>query len=136
MLCGWPRLSTFKLRCCQTGIKRKSAMALLSTAVKAPKSKAQERLEIESQVDDFLRQGGKVESVQTGVSGKELGARLPPATFQQPKMTRTPLVDEIRAIEARRKLRNTPKRPKPKSPRKVLITDDFGEPLRWSWRES
>lgn len=103
--------------------------------MKAPKSKTQERLEIERQIDDYLRQGGRVQSVEPGVSGKELGARLPPVCFQEPKLTRTPLVEEVRAIEARRRPSATPKISKPKAPRKVLITDDFGEPLRWSWRD-
>jgi hypothetical protein len=116
--------------------KEDYAKALPSAAVRAPKSKTQERLEIERQVQDFLRQGGQVQSVQPGVSGKELGARLPPVSFQQPKMTRTSLIEEVRAIEARRHPSSAPKRPQSKSPRKVLITDDFGEPLRWRWRES
>jgi hypothetical protein len=109
--------------------------APLSIAVKTPKSKAQERLEIESQIEEFLREGGMVQSVERGISGRELGAKLPPVAFQQPRMTRTPLVEEIKAIEARRKPGATPKRPQSRQPKRVLITDDFGEPLRWSWQE-
>lgn len=103
--------------------------------MKAPKSKAQERLEIEHQIQEFLREGGMVQPVERGVSGRELGAKLPPVAFQQPKTTRTPLVEEIRAIEARRRPAPSPKRLRPQQPKRVLITDDFGEPLRWSWQE-
>ncbi|MCW8195000.1 hypothetical protein F6455_09400 [Proteobacteria bacterium 005FR1] len=103
--------------------------------MKPPKSKAQERLEIERQIEEFLREGGAVQSVERGISGRELGSKLPPVSFQQPRMTRTPLVEEIKAIEARRKPSTTLKRPSSRQPKRVLITDDFGEPLRWSWQE-
>lgn len=105
--------------------------------MKAVKSKAQERLEIERQINLYLQQGGKVDAVQRGVSGRDVGAyKLPPISFEQSKETRTPLVEQIRAIEARRSRRPTPKTLKHKRPRRVLITDDFGEPLRWSWRDA
>ncbi|MEX1032296.1 MAG: hypothetical protein WDZ30_02960 [Cellvibrionaceae bacterium] len=107
-----------------------------SIDVKAAKSKAQERREIEHQIEHFLQHGGKVHAVEQGISGRELGGyKLTPAIFQRPKEPRTPLVEEIRAIEARRIRRLAPA-PKRKRPHRVLITDDFGEPLRWSWRDN
>lgn len=103
--------------------------------MKAIKSKAQERVEIEHQVRFFLRNGGKVQSIEPGISGREIGAYPPPpVSFCGPKEPRTLLLAEVQAIEARKH-----KPPKPavarKQPKRVLITDDFGEPLRWSWQD-
>lgn len=107
--------------------------------MKSFKSKAQERKEIEEQTLLFLKSGGKVVSVERGVSGETAEKRKPPSTIFSTgtKTDRTPLTAEIQAIEARRQsLRQGKKTLKPKrGPRRVLIKDDFGEPLRWSWRE-
>lgn len=103
--------------------------------MKVLKSKYQEQREIEHQIRFYLRTGGKIESVDRGISGREVGSfALPPANFQEPKGSRTLLVEEVKAIEARKHkpVKLTTPRPKPK---RVLITDDFGEPLRWSWEE-
>lgn len=106
--------------------------------MKAVKSKAQERLEIERQIDHYLQHGGKVHCVEPGVSGREMGVyqKISPVTFRQSPAPRTPLVEEVRAIEARRKRSGAPLKARPKGPRRVLIKDDFGEPLRWSWRDA
>lgn len=106
--------------------------------MKPMKSKAQERREIQQQIDAYLQRGGAVESVAAGVSGREAGSyKLPQVSFSQAPATRTPLVEEIRAIEARRRQSRSPApRMAPPRPRRVLIRDDFGEPLRWSWSES
>ena len=108
-------------------------------SVKALKSKAQERKEIEYQIQFYLQQGGEVQVVESGVSGRPLGAyALPPVAFNQPREPRTLLVNEVKAIDSRRyKLtQQSPAKKSPSKPRKVLITDDFGEPLRWSWQDS
>lgn len=85
----------------------------------------------------FLERGGKVVSVDRGVSGEIVGSRkLPASTFATGQKTeRTLLTDEVKAIEARRQsMRQDKKLSKPKrGPRRILIKDDFGEPLRWSW---
>lgn len=107
--------------------------------VKAFKSKAQERQEIEQQTHLFLKRGGKVVPVDRGVSGETIENRKMPATTFSggEKSERTPLTDEIKAIEARRQsMRQSKKLAKPKrGPRRILIRDDFGEPLRWSWKD-
>jgi hypothetical protein len=107
--------------------------------MKALKSKAQERREIEHQIRFYLQQGGEVQTVENGVSGRPFGSySATPVTFNQPREPRTLLVNEVKAIDARRS-RPSPRASssiKPKSkPRKVLITDDFGEPIRWSWKD-
>lgn len=104
--------------------------------MRAVKSKAQERREIELQINQYLQHGGKVEAVERGISGRDAGAgKLPSISFQEPREARTPLLEQIRAIEARRSRPPTSKSAKPRHPRRVLITDDFGEPLRWSWQD-
>lgn len=105
--------------------------------MKAVKSKAQERLEIQFQINHYLQHGGRVEAVERGISGRDSGTyALPPHSFQEPKESRTPLGEQIRAIEARRGRRAPPKTSRSKRPQRVLLTDDFGEPLRWSWRDA
>lgn len=104
--------------------------------MKPTKSKAQERREIEQQIQDFLQGGGEVQPVAPGVSGREPGSyRLPSVSFDGPKFDRTPLLEEIKAIEARRGGVNRKPMAR-KGPRRILITDDFGEPLRWSWKDN
>lgn len=103
--------------------------------MKALKSKSEERREIENQIQSFLQSGGQIEAIAQGTSGRELGTyALPPVSFQKAKEPRTLLLEEVRAIEARKhkSIKPLPRRQKPK---RVLITDDFGEPLRWAWEE-
>ncbi len=108
--------------------------------IKAIKSKAQERQEIEYQIRFYLQKGGKVDQIESGISGRPLGGsfRAASVSFNQPRESRTLLVDEVKAIDARKtKPCNKPHQVHKKSsqPRKVLITDDFGEPLKWTWQE-
>ena len=107
--------------------------------MKAAKSKAQERKEIEFQIRHYLQEGGEVNFIESGISGRPIGSYpATPIAFDKSRETRTLLVEEVKAIEAR-KIRppsqssNTAKIVR--KPRKVLITDDFGEPLRWSWQD-
>lgn len=106
--------------------------------MKAVKSKAQESKEIECQVQFFLQHGGEVNIVESGVSGRPMGGpAIPTAAFNQPREQRTLLVDEVKAIDARRGKKSTkPPAKKISKPQKVLITDDFGEPIRWAWQEN
>ncbi|TQV71828.1 hypothetical protein FKG94_19485 [Exilibacterium tricleocarpae] len=101
--------------------------------MKPTKTKAQVRKEIGNQVRDFLAEGGKVEQLQPGVSGRDINQALP-VTFNQPKVKRTPLLEEIKALDAR-KGKHQPKVLAPKKPVKKLLHDDFGEPVRWVWLE-
>ena len=107
--------------------------------MKAIKSKNQERKEIENQIQFYLRRGGEVQQVESGVSGRPIGGSFSQSavSFNQPRESRTLLVDEVKAIDARRhKPAHSPAQTKKVSkPKKVLITDDFGEPLKWVWQE-
>lgn len=105
--------------------------------LKPPVSKAELRDELESQVDAFLRNGGQVSEIPRGVSGRDTAdGPLPSSAFagDEPREGRTYVNDVIAAIEARRKP-PLAARPKPRRPRKKIIYDDFGEPLRWVWEE-
>ncbi len=105
--------------------------------MKPVKTKAQIRDEIDSQIAAYLTQGGEVLAVPRGTSGREPTSHPPlPISFDRDQQHRTPVTEVISAIEERRQhkgqhksLRRAPK------PRKKLIYDDFGQPLRWQWVE-
>ncbi len=108
-----------------------------------PPTKADIRRELESQVDAFLRDGGEVQQVERGVSGRdsaEGALKAPPlADGELPRSERTYVPEVVAAIEQRRQSlskRQQSAANRRKKPRKVIIYDDFGEPLRWQWEES
>jgi hypothetical protein len=110
--------------------------------VKKPVSKAEIRNAIEAEMERFLKQGGEVENVATGISGKDPGD--PPLflnrrLFIEPREPRTQIPEVMAAIDARRKPRHQRsggrKRSRLPQPRRKIIYDDFGEPLRKVWVE-
>jgi len=106
--------------------------------VKKPISKANIRTDIECQVEAFLNHGGSINEVERGTSGRQSpqGPLKPQSTaFQQPRTERTYVTEVIAAIDQRRKAQSEIKKPKKRKPRKKMIYDDFGEPLRWEWVE-
>lgn len=96
------------------------------------------RQEMEEQLADYLRRGGKVQEIANGVSGREDAReplRLDRTSFDQKPQERTFLPDVVAAIDARsaeKKNRNKTSKPTPR-PQKKPIYDDFGEILRWEW---
>lgn len=104
--------------------------------------KPQIRKEIEAQVEDFLAQGGTVNRVERGISGREnVDGPLPGNTlFTEGKTNRTYVPDVVAALETRRKAKPpTPSKPNRKRDgqgRKVPIFDDFGEVVRWVWQDA
>jgi hypothetical protein len=108
--------------------------------VKKPVSKEDIRRELQQEVDQFLEQGGSVENVPQGTSGKDPGdppLYLNRRLFVEPRAERTHIPEVIAAIEARRKAkpRRGPQRKRSRTPqpRRKIIYDDFGEPLRKVW---
>lgn len=99
------------------------------------KTKKEIRQELEAQINAYLNSGGEIEGVAQGTSGRELGANLNNAIpLNSEKQTRTLLVDEIQALDERKKSKNsTSSKPEPHRPQKKIIYDDFGEPLREVW---
>ncbi|MBU2885016.1 hypothetical protein KO507_04450 [Gilvimarinus agarilyticus] len=107
--------------------------------MKLVKSKKEQRRELEAQIRAFQARGGTVSEVPRGQSGRDTVNSPLPHVFDkkaEPE-TRTPVSDEIAAIEERKKPQTSTKqsRPKQSRPRKKLIYDEFGEPLRWEWVE-
>ncbi len=77
-------------------------------------TKKEVRNELQQQIDDFLSNGGEVAAIDTGVSGREDPSVAPPShPFAKPKEKRTPVLDSLASIEARRKGGQTAT-PKPK----------------------
>jgi hypothetical protein len=105
-----------------------------------PPSKAELRRELERATQRFLNGGGAVTEVPTGTSAWQPGERPPPSQplFTQPRSERTPLNDVVAALEERRALkrsRREVKRSRKPAPRRKIIYDDFGEPLRQVWAD-
>lgn len=109
--------------------------------MKKPVSKADIRNELLQETERFLQRGGYVKEIPQGISGRNpedpplfLNRRL----FVEPRSPRTHIPEVVAAIEARRidkfRRKPPPKRRLP-HPRRKVIYDDFGEPLRRIWEE-
>lgn len=99
------------------------------------KTKKEIRQELDDEINQFLSSGGAIKDVEQGASGKELGANLNSAIpLNNGVQTRTPLTNEVNALDERKraKSQSTAKAP-PHRPKKKIIYDDFGEPLREVW---
>lgn len=100
-------------------------------------TKRQVRDQISAEVEAFLRRGGEVRELDRGESGLVNGNYNDRSLgFEKPKESRTPLNEVLKNIDQRRQEKRKPA-PKPKSrgPRKKVIYDDFGEPLRVIWED-
>lgn len=97
------------------------------------------RQQIEQQVLEYLGNGGEVVQIEKGTSAMSLdgsGERPTTSFFQQPKAERTPVVDVVTALEARRRpIRNIRSRTDPPQQQRVPLYDDFGEVVRCVWQE-
>jgi hypothetical protein len=102
-------------------------------------TKKQIRLDLEQQVNEFLHQGGDVQQIKRGVSGRHPGdppLKASNSFFSKAREERTYLPEVVAALEARRQEKSGKTKAKPPTaskPRKKMIYDDFGEPLRWEW---
>lgn len=104
-------------------------------------SKADIRDKLLQEIERFLEQGGSVNEIPCGISGKDPGD--PPLflnrrLFVEPRNPRTPIPEVVAAIEARRLQKFRQKSPQKRrlpSPRRKILYDDFGEPLRRIWSE-
>ncbi|WP_245929354.1 hypothetical protein [Agarilytica rhodophyticola] len=104
--------------------------------IKPTKTKAQASDELAEEVNKFLSSGGAVENIPTGISGNDKNVNLfATATHFEPKKDRTSVTEVVQELEARKKSNTSSGVKKSKGPRRKLITDDFGEPIRWVWEE-
>ncbi len=107
--------------------------------MKKPPSKAEMRRQLEQQIDTYVDQGGKVNQIQRGISGRSdtlapLGSNT---AFSEPRKERTSMHEVVASLEARRRPNaSTKPRPSPRrEPKKVAVYDDFGEIVRWVWSD-
>lgn len=106
-----------------------------SNIMKPTKTRRELHAELQAQIDSFLQEGGNVNEVPRGLSGRPYAQAPLLSIFEgQSPEDRTPIPEVVAAIEARRKPQPPPKHYKPR-PRKKVILDDFGQPLRWEWVE-
>lgn len=103
-------------------------------------TKAEIRAHLEKETTQFLDEGGRVDEIPRGLSGREDGqSMMPPSRslFIEPSIERTPIPEVVAAIESRRrsmlKRAAPPKRKRLTKRRRKTIYDDFGEPLRRVW---
>jgi len=103
--------------------------------MKPTKTRRELHQELDQQVEEFLRNGGAVHEVPRGLSGRPYAQTPLVSIFEGTSQEeRTPLPEVVAAIEAHRHP-STPAKPEHKKPRKKVILDDFGQPLRWEWVE-
>ena len=109
--------------------------------MKKPTSKADIRDALTAETERFLRQGGAVKEIPRGLSGTAPGDPPPflnRSLFVEPRKGRTLVPEVVAAIEERRQQkfsRKPSRKGRIAQPRKKVIYDDFGEPLRRVWVE-
>jgi hypothetical protein len=100
--------------------------------MKPLKTKAQVRAEIEQAMASYMAEGGEIKSVPRGLSGNPNNVNIFAQGFNgRTAEPRTLLVDTVKTIEARKHSG----KPKNIRPKRKLLKDDFGEPLRWVWED-
>jgi hypothetical protein len=97
-------------------------------------TKREIRQQMNSEVDKYLDTGGEVREFQRGESGL-INGRIDDRSsgFEQGKQQRTPLLEELKAVDERKKPASSASPIKSSRPRKKIIYDDFGEPVREVW---
>ena len=103
-------------------------------------TKAELRAQLDRETANYIAQGGEIRQVcqgETGLQGRDKPLHTP--IFNQPPTQRTPIDDVVAALDER-KLSNSSAAARAKTqrrsrPRKKVIYDDFGEPLRTVWVE-
>ena len=98
-------------------------------------SKNQLRNEIRRQTEEYLARGGSISQHAQGETGQPAGPSLAHPTFVsgEPRQTRTYLNDVTSALDARKRAAKKPPLVPRRRPKKKIIYDDFGEPLREVW---
>lgn len=101
-------------------------------------TKREVRSQLDQEIDDFLKQGGAVQEMPHGASGLVDGRYGQALTFEGGSEQRTPVNDALKNINQRKKqnrVKSAARPATPKKPRKKVIYDDFGEPVRVVWEE-
>lgn len=105
---------------------------------KLPTTKRETRDEINSQIEAYLKSKGEITQAEMGESGLVDGKyNTSHVGFNEPKKTRTPLNYIVATLEQRKQQKHVkpPTKPTRSGPRKKIIYDDFGDPIRWVWED-
>lgn len=105
-------------------------------------SKSELRDQLDAEVHQFLKKGGEIEQVEMGESGLIDGRyNLQKTGYERSTPTpqeRTPVHNLLATIDSRRNGKTSAPASKSKpssSPRKKVIYDDFGDPVRTIWTD-
>ena len=92
--------------------------------------------QMQQEISQFFEQGGEVHEFERGESAL-INGKLDDRSsgFGQGRKKRTPLNDELKAVDERKKSPAPPVVQKVRRPYKKIIYDDFGEPIREVWVE-
>ena len=108
-------------------------------AVKKIPTKADIRAELQQQVDCYTREGGEIQQIPSGISGRENPLEsIKTPLFTDQKTDRTPVPEIVAALDSRKNKKTTKTksentRAEQTRPKEKIIYDDFGEPLRKVW---
>lgn len=101
-------------------------------------SKGSMRDELRKKTEEFLKRGGEIKQHNQGETGEPADKPRARSVFVsgEPRQTRTYINDVVSALDSRKKKKTPPKPVKvSKRPKKKLIYDDFGEPVREVWTD-
>lgn len=96
------------------------------------------RNELRRKTEEFLSRGGEIKQHTAGETGEPLDKPRGRAVFVsgEPRKTRTYINDVVTALDNRKKKPAASKSNKPKKrPKKKIVYDDFGEPIREIWSD-
>ena len=96
------------------------------------------RNELRRKTEEFLSRGGEIKQHTAGETGEPLDKPRGRAVFVsgEPRKTRTYINDVVTALDNRKKKPAALKSTKPKKrPKKKIVYDDFGEPIREIWSD-
>ena len=97
-------------------------------------TKADLRVELQQQINNYTYKGGEIEHIPTGVSGRvNPHESIKTPLFNEPKADRTPVPEVVAALDSRRRQKSSHKKTGKPIPKEKIIYDDFGEPLRKVW---
>ena len=99
------------------------------------KTKKDVREEMEREISQYLTSGGAIEEIQQGISGRENNSNLNQTIpfVEGEKQTRTPLTEEVKSLDERKNKKKSLTSSPVYRPKKRIIYDDFGEPVREVW---
>lgn len=98
-------------------------------------SKKQLRDQLKHDIDDYINQGGSVHELPKGATGLAGGRSINAIAFERAPEGRTPVENVLKTIDQRREQTKKSHKPTHQKPKKKIIYDDFGDPIRIVWEE-